>query len=153
MSVSFWAGTLVLCFVSQSSVDIHEHCTLAEILVFGRETGFPTQTLQRWYMYKSPQEMDKNWLCNVNKSCYLVLILDSHSKRFLLGLLSYSYNTIWKLSVLSCDKKFVGISKIAVNTALAHKSRDSRIPEFHFCLWIPTLIPPLFLSFPLPTQL
>jgi hypothetical protein len=33
------------------SVNIHEHCTAAEILVFGRETGFPTQTLQRWYMY------------------------------------------------------------------------------------------------------
>jgi hypothetical protein len=36
-------------------VGIHEHCTVAEILVFGRETGFPTQTLQRWYKYKSLQ--------------------------------------------------------------------------------------------------
>ncbi len=36
-----------------ASVDIREHCTVAEILVFGRETGFPSLTLQRWYMYKS----------------------------------------------------------------------------------------------------
>jgi DNA-binding transcriptional regulator YiaG len=34
-------------------------------LVFGRETGFPTQTLQRWgYVYKSPQGMETN-LINV----------------------------------------------------------------------------------------
>jgi hypothetical protein len=26
-----------------TSVGIHEHCTVTEILVFGRETGFPTQ--------------------------------------------------------------------------------------------------------------
>jgi hypothetical protein len=44
----------------QTSVGIHEHCTAAEILVFGRETGFPIQTLQRWYMYKSDQEMETN---------------------------------------------------------------------------------------------
>jgi hypothetical protein len=31
---------------ASSSVGIHEHCTVAEILVFGRETGFSTQTLQ-----------------------------------------------------------------------------------------------------------
>ncbi len=76
------------------SVGIHENCTVAEILVFGRETGIPTQTLQRWYMYKSPQETETN-LINVNTSCYLVLILDSHSKRLLLSLLSYpDINTI-----------------------------------------------------------
>jgi hypothetical protein len=50
------------------SVCIHEHCTVAEILVFGRETGFPTQTLQRWYMYKSPQGMETN-LINVCQHC------------------------------------------------------------------------------------
>jgi hypothetical protein len=33
-------------------VGIHEHCTVAEILAFGKETGFSTQTLQRWHMYK-----------------------------------------------------------------------------------------------------
>ncbi len=43
-----------------TSVGIHEHCTEAEILVFGRETGFPIQTLQRCYMYKSHQEMETN---------------------------------------------------------------------------------------------
>jgi hypothetical protein len=41
-----------------SSVSIHEHCNAAEILVFGRETIFPTQTVRRWYIYKSPQEME-----------------------------------------------------------------------------------------------
>ncbi len=50
------------------SVCIHEHCTVAEILAFGRETGFSTQTLQRWYMYKSPQEIEAN-LANVFQSC------------------------------------------------------------------------------------
>ncbi len=43
-----------------SSVGIHEHCTVAEILVFGRETSFPIQTLRRWYMQKSHQEMETN---------------------------------------------------------------------------------------------
>jgi hypothetical protein len=91
------------------------YSTVNEILVFGRETGFPTQTLQRWYMYKSPQEMETN-LINFNKSCYLVLIFDSHSQRLLLSLLSYpDVNTIWNLF----DKKFVGISKIPENTASA----------------------------------
>ncbi len=50
----------------------------------------------------------KKWkhLINVNKSCYFVLILDSHSKRLLLSLLSYpDVNTIWKLTALSCDIK------------------------------------------------
>ncbi len=80
--------TLIYC------AGIHEHCTVAEILVFGRETGFPTQTLQRWYIYQSPQEMETK-LINVNKSCYLVFILDSHSKRLLLSFLSYpGVNTI-----------------------------------------------------------
>jgi hypothetical protein len=70
-------------------------------------------------MYKSPQEIEMN-LININKSCYLVLILDSHSKRFLLSLLNCpDVNTIWKLSALSGDKKFAGISKIPVNTASA----------------------------------
>ncbi len=102
--------------------------TVAEILEFGRETGFPTQTLQRWYMYKSTQQMETN-LINVSKSCYLVLILDSHYKRLLLSLLSYpDVNAIWKLSALSCDKKFVGISKIPVNTASA------QIQEFKYGL-------------------
>jgi hypothetical protein len=41
-------------------VGIHEHCTVAEILAFGREAGFSPQTLQRWYMYKSPQEIEEN---------------------------------------------------------------------------------------------
>jgi hypothetical protein len=41
-------------------VGIHKHCTVAEILVFGRETGFPIQTLQRCYLYKSHQEMETN---------------------------------------------------------------------------------------------
>jgi hypothetical protein len=46
--------------VSPYCVGIHENCTAAEILVFGRETGFLIQTLQRWYMYKSHQEMETN---------------------------------------------------------------------------------------------
>ena len=41
--------------VPSSCVSIHEHCTVAEILVFSRETGIPTQ-----YMYKSLQEMETN---------------------------------------------------------------------------------------------
>ncbi len=41
-------------------VFMHEHCTVAEILAFGRETAFSRQKLQRWYMYKSPQGMDKD---------------------------------------------------------------------------------------------
>jgi dihydroorotase len=41
-------------------VGIHEHCTVTEILVFGRETGFLTQIQQRWFLYKSPQEMETN---------------------------------------------------------------------------------------------
>jgi hypothetical protein len=49
-------------------IGIHEQCTVAEILVFGRETGFPTNTLQRQYMYKSPQEMETN-LINFCQSC------------------------------------------------------------------------------------
>jgi hypothetical protein len=49
---------------ASSSVGIHEHCTVAEILAFGRETGFSTQTLQRWYMYKLLQEIEAN-LTNV----------------------------------------------------------------------------------------
>jgi hypothetical protein len=76
------------------SAGIHEYCTVDEILVFGRETGFPTQTLQRCYMYQSPQEMETK-LINVHKSCYLVLILDSYCKRLPLSLLSYpDVNTI-----------------------------------------------------------
>jgi hypothetical protein len=43
-------------------VGIHEHCTAAEILVFGRETGFPIQTLQRWYTYKSHHEIETNMI-------------------------------------------------------------------------------------------
>jgi hypothetical protein len=50
--------TLLAC------VGIHEHCTVTEILLFGRETDFPTQILQRWYLYKSLQEMETN-LINV----------------------------------------------------------------------------------------
>ncbi len=46
---------------AKSSVGIHEHCSLAEILELGRETDFSTQTLQRWYMYKSPQEIEANF--------------------------------------------------------------------------------------------
>jgi hypothetical protein len=88
-------GGCWVCFSDQYielCVGIHEHCTVDEILVFGRETGFPTQTLQRLYMYRSPQEMETN-LINFNKSCYLVLIFDSHSQR--LSLLSYpDVNTI-----------------------------------------------------------
>ncbi len=34
--------------------DLCRNSSVAEILVFGREPGFPTQTLQRWYMYKLP---------------------------------------------------------------------------------------------------
>ncbi len=97
-------------------------CRYSWSLEFGRETGFPTQILQRWYMYNSTQQMGTN-LINVSKSCYLVLfldshykrlskscylvlILDSHYKRLLLNLLSYpDVKTIWKLSALSCDKK------------------------------------------------
>ncbi len=45
-------------WLEEICIGIHEQCTVAEILVFGRETGFPTQTLQRQYMYKSPQEME-----------------------------------------------------------------------------------------------
>jgi hypothetical protein len=70
-------------------------------------------------MYKSPQEIETN-LIIIDKSCYLVLILDSQSKRFLHSILSYlDVNTIWKLSALSGDKKFAGMSKIPVNTASA----------------------------------
>jgi hypothetical protein len=47
--------------VCSFSVGIHEHYNAAEILVLGRETtGFPIQTLQWWYMYKSHQEMETN---------------------------------------------------------------------------------------------
>jgi hypothetical protein len=48
-------GTSKFFFVNQSpphvfipSVGFHKHCTVAKILIFGRETGFPTLTLQRW---------------------------------------------------------------------------------------------------------
>jgi hypothetical protein len=47
----------------------HEHCPVVEILVFGRETRFPSQTLQRWYMCKSPKEMETN-LVNVFKATF-----------------------------------------------------------------------------------
>ncbi len=59
----FFEIKIILCSKSDDITGfdgIHEHCTAAEILVFGRETGFPTQTLQRWYMYKSHQEMETN---------------------------------------------------------------------------------------------
>jgi hypothetical protein len=58
---------------------------MAEILVFGRETGFPIKTLQRWYMYKSHQEMETNLIMPFKAVTYLVLILESHSKRLLLS--------------------------------------------------------------------
>jgi hypothetical protein len=43
--------------VLETGIRIHEHCTAAEILVFCRETGFPIQTLQRWYgtVYVAPR--------------------------------------------------------------------------------------------------
>ncbi len=62
-----------------TSVGIHEHYTVAEILAFGRETGFSTQTLQRWYMYKLPQETEANLLM-FYQSCSWLLNLDSRYK-------------------------------------------------------------------------
>ncbi len=66
-------------------VGIHEHCTAAEILVFGRGTGFPIQTLQRWYMYIQVTPRNGNKLEYIFLSCYLFLVLGSHSKRLLLS--------------------------------------------------------------------
>ncbi len=80
---------------------------------------FPPKHYRGGKCKKSPQEIETD-LINVNKTSYLVLILDSHSKRLVLRLLTYpDVNTIWKLSALSCDKKLVGISKKPVNTASA----------------------------------
>ncbi len=87
-------------------------------------------------MYKSPQEIETN-LINDNKSCYLVLILESHSKRLLLSLLSYpDVNTIRKLSDLSHDKNILESARYLWIWP-QFKSRDSRITRFHYCLWIP----------------
>ncbi len=48
----------------------------------------------------------RNGKINANKSCYLVLILDTHSKRLLFSFMSYpDVNTFWKLSALLSDKK------------------------------------------------
>jgi hypothetical protein len=46
----------------ESCVAINESCTVTEILVFGRENSFPTQTLQRRYMYTSPHKLKQTWL-------------------------------------------------------------------------------------------
>jgi hypothetical protein len=61
----------------------------------------------------------KTWLMFF-QSCSWVLILESLSKRLLLSKLSNpDVNTCWKLSALSCDKKFVEINNIPVNTTSA----------------------------------
>jgi hypothetical protein len=57
-------------------------------------------------MYKSHQEMATNLTMFLKAAIYVVLILESNSKRLLTQLLSYpDVNTSWKLSVVSCDKK------------------------------------------------
>ncbi len=134
--------------ISFLSPSLHDLCQYSWTLYcgwnlgIGRETGFPSQTLQRWYTVctSHPKKWIHTWLCHVDKSCYLVLILDSHTKRLLLSLLSYpDVNTIWKLPDLSGEEIFFRISKIPVIRPHL-KSRDSRIPGFHFCLWIPALV-------------
>ncbi len=81
--------------VCGACVGIHKNFTVTDILVFGRETGFPTQTLQRWYLYKSLQEMETN-LINVCQSWYWVLILDGHSKDF--------YKAYWATEMLTQEE-------------------------------------------------
>ncbi len=57
--------TYTIYLISQFSlsspyVGIHEHCTAAEILVFGRETSFPIQTLQEVvYVQVTPRNGNK----------------------------------------------------------------------------------------------
>ncbi len=99
-------------------VGIHEHCTVAEILVFGRETSFPTQTLQRYYMYKGaictshPKKWKQTWLMMFKVAIEFwsskVTLKDFYSVTELPRYVTKS----WELSALLSDTKLVGINKI-----------------------------------------
>jgi hypothetical protein len=54
---TYVASTVVTSDLLVHSVGIHEHCIVAEILVFGRETGFPPKHCCGGFMYKSPDEL------------------------------------------------------------------------------------------------
>jgi hypothetical protein len=73
-AVSLVTYIYMYVYSSVNSVGIHEHCTVTEILVFGRETGFPTQILQRWYLHTSPQEMETNLIKGTVSRDFLTLV-------------------------------------------------------------------------------
>jgi hypothetical protein len=55
------ANRCLWLFKRHSPVSVFMNIVLRlKSLLFGRETCFPVQTLQRWYMYKSHQEMETN---------------------------------------------------------------------------------------------